>query len=267
MKTVTLDTVVRQTLLKLGLPMHYYFRFLHYGIRCIEELNYDIPLGKTGAINVNSTQATASNIRVVSFDVTNYKRVILPQDCVDVVEVSCVVGQQLFPLVKDETLTVIQSYDGSGNKIETPSATPANYDIGWAYTSESNAGGYNQFGEYLGRAFAIQPKNTQTYNIDTHASEVVLNNKVSAETVVVTYITSGVTVSSENVVHPYMVDSVEKYIIYQKYENSRMNKDMIAVTRQNYFTARRNLRARMLGFTRADLLATLRSGYYFGVKN
>lgn len=267
MRDITLDHTVRSTLMKLQHPMHYYLRFLHYGIRCLEEIGYDIKFGQTGAIPNASTEATSSNIRIVSFDITDYRRVILPTDCVDVVDVVCQYGQQLLTLREDDGISPIQEFDEQGNKIPTPAAGQIDYDIGFAYTVETLSGNFNQYGEFLGRNFATKPRQKQAYSFDRHAGEIILDADVKGEKLVIVYITQGVTVSAQNVVHPYLQDTIEKYIIYQKYAHTRFDKDKIALMKRDYEVALKKARSRFYAFTYSDLLAVMREGYFSGVKN
>jgi hypothetical protein len=42
MKVYTLNNIVRGALMSRGYPMHFYLQFLHYGVQCLRELNFDV---------------------------------------------------------------------------------------------------------------------------------------------------------------------------------------------------------------------------------
>jgi hypothetical protein len=230
MKTVTLNHIVRNTLMDMQYPLHYYTRFLHYGIQCLEELNYDFPLGDSGSITSGSESATASNVKSVELDVTTYMRAILPADCVDVVDVSGKYGEHILPLRKDQSLNLIQNYDDAGNKI--------------AHSDQN-----------------------KSYNIDSHAGEIVFNNSLTVNKVVLTYISDGITTSEANVVHPYAQDVIKKYIIYQKHYHTNASFNKVGISKQDFHNAKRKLRARLNALTYADIVSTLRTGIHGSIKN
>ena len=112
MKTITLNHIVRNSLIEAQLPLHYYVRFLHYGIRQLEELNYDNPL----------------NVKRAALTVTSYQRAVLPSDCVDVIEVYLKYGEHVLPMSQDPNLNTTQKYDSSGNKIAYDNPSTTTYD-------------------------------------------------------------------------------------------------------------------------------------------
>tara|TARA_Y100001937_G_scaffold14500_2_gene19567 strand:- start:964 stop:1767 length:804 start_codon:yes stop_codon:yes gene_type:complete len=267
MKTITLDHIVRNTLMDMQYPMHYYVRFLHYGIQCLEEINYDIPLGSTGAVGANSTDATSSNVKSVELDVTSYKRAIIPSDCVDVVEVMAKYGEHLLPLRKDPQLNLIQNVDAQGTKIAHPDATLGDSDLEFLYAHTSHYGAVNEFGEHVGRQYGLSTGQSQSYNVDIHQGEIVFNNNVDVTKVTLVYITNGVTVSNANVVHPYAQDTIKKYIIYQKFYHTNSAFNKVGLAKQDFINAKRKLKSRLNALTYADIIASFRQGIHGSIKN
>lgn len=267
MKTVTLNHIVRNTLMDMQYPLHYYTRFLHYGIQCLEELNYDFPLGDSGSITSGSESATASNVKSVELDVTTYMRAILPADCVDVVDVSGKYGEHILPLRKDQSLNLIQNYDDAGNKIAHSDQNNINYDLDLIYNTTTNFGHVNEQGEHIGRGYGISSEQSQSYNIDSHAGEIVFNNSLTVNKVVLTYISDGITTSEANVVHPYAQDVIKKYIIYQKHYHTNASFNKVGISKQDFHNAKRKLRARLNALTYADIVSTLRTGIHGSIKN
>ena len=267
MKTTTLDHIVRNTLMDMQYPMHYYVRFLHYAIQCLEEINYDIPLGSTGSLGANSTDATSSNVKSVELDVTSYKRAIIPSDCVDVVDVMAKYGEHVLPLRKDPELNLIQNTDSSGNKIPHPDATTSSDDLEFIYSHTSHYGSINEFGEHVGRQYGLAPDQSQSYNVDIHQGEIVFNNNVDVTKVTLVYISNGVTVSNANIVHPYAQDTIKKYIIFQKFYHTNSAFNKVGLAKQDFINAKRKLKSRLNALTYADIIASFRRGLHGSLKN
>lgn len=267
MKTVTLNHIVRNTLMDMQFPLHYYVRFLHYGIQCLEELNYDFPLGDTGSVSANYTGATASNVKSIELDVTSYMRAILPGDCVDIVDVSAKYGEHVLPLRLDPSLNLVQKYDAQGNKVAYADQDNITYDLDLVYTTTSHFGHVNEYGEHVGRAYGIVGQQSQSYNVDREAGELVFNNAMEVNKVTLTYITDGVSTTEANVVHPYAQDVIKKYIMYQKHYHTNTSFNKVGLAKQDFVNAKRKLRARLNSLSYADIIASLRTGIHGSIKN
>tara|TARA_A100001201_G_scaffold101606_1_gene87243 strand:+ start:4305 stop:5063 length:759 start_codon:yes stop_codon:yes gene_type:complete len=252
MKTRTLDHIVRNTLLDLQLPLHYYVRFLHYGIRCLEELNYDIPI----------------NVKITKLDVTSYQRAILPSDFVDVVDVSAKYGEHLLQLSLDPELNTSYNYEeGTTNKIKFPDPAPVSFDNELIYSTVNNFGQYNEVGENIGRHYGLAADQKQSYNIDKINGELVFDNALSVSEVTVTYVSDGITTSSANTVTPYAEDTINKYIKYQRSLNSNASANKIGLLKQEFVLAKKKLKSRLNALSFADILRSIRRGIHGSIKN
>lgn len=252
MKTRTLDHIVRNTLLDLQLPLHYYVRFLHYGIRCLEELNYDIPI----------------NVKITKLDITSYQRAILPSDFVDVVDVSVKYGEHLLQLSLDPELNTNYNYEeGTTTKIKHPDPSPVSFDNELIYSTVNNFGQYNEVGENIGRHFGLAADQKQSYTIDKINGELVFDNAVSVSEVTVTYVSDGITTSSANTVTPYAEDTINKYIKYQRSLNSNAAANKIGLLKQEFVLAKKKLKSRLNALSFADILRSIRRGIHGSIKN
>tara|TARA_Y100000361_G_C11142038_1_gene335698 strand:+ start:834 stop:1592 length:759 start_codon:yes stop_codon:yes gene_type:complete len=252
MKTRTLDHIVRNTLLDLQLPLHYYVRFLHYGIRCLEELNYDIPI----------------NVKITKLDVTSYQRAILPSDFVDVVDVSAKYGEHLLQLSLDPELNTNYNYEeGTTTKIKHPDPAPVSFDNELIYSTVNNFGQYNETGENIGRHYGLAADQKQSYTIDKINGELVFDNALSVSEVTVTYVSDGITTSSANTVTPYAEDTINKYIKYQRSLNSNASANKIGLLKQEFVLAKKKLKSRLNALSFADILRSIRRGIHGSIKN
>lgn len=264
MKYVTLDHVVRNTLMDMGYPLHYYTRFLHYGIRCLEELNYDFNFGE---ISNNLQGVSVANVKMVTLDITSYNRAIIPSDAVDILSVDAKYEEHLLPLRRDNSLNTIQRFDSSGDKVKYTETSDLSYIEESLYSSNSYFNALNSNGELIGRFFGNVQKQDQSYNLDRGSGEIVINNDINVSEVVVSYITDGVSTSDANIVHPYAQDLIMKYIKVQKYSNGRQDYSKLGFAKQEYNNAKRKLRSRLYSLSYADIIASIRQGIHASLKN
>jgi hypothetical protein len=252
MKTKSLNIIVRDALLDNGLPLHYYTRYLHHALRIMDELSMDFDLG---------------NVKMQELSVTSYQRAILPNDFIDVIDVSAKHGERLLPLERDRALNKIYNRDDSGNKIIYPTDTNINYDAEFNYNLISGANNLNTRGELIGRYYGKQRKPLLVYDIDTINSEIVFSNTMALEEVTLTYLTSAVSKSSANLVTPYATDVITKYVTMMaaKAEGGTLGKFQLAT--QEYNNARRVFRARLNSMDYAEIIGALRRGIHGSIKN
>ena len=252
MKTKSLNIIVRDALLDSGLPLHYYTRYLHHGLRVLDELSLDFNMG---------------NIKTATLSVTSYQRAVLPADYVDLIDVSAKYGERLLPMERERNLNKKYNYDTQGNKIPYPASTSINYDAEVNYNLISGSNNINTRGELVGRYYGRMRSAKLTYDIDETNQEIVFSNEMILTEVTLTYITSAVSKSAANVVNPYATDVITKYIMMMaaKAEGATLGKFQLA--KQEYDNARRVFRARLNSMDYAELLGATRRGIIGSLKN
>ena len=252
MKTKSLNIIVRDALLDNGLPLHYYTRYLHHGLRILDELSLDFNM---------------SNIKVVPISVTSYQRAVLPVDYLDFIDVSAKYGERVLPMERERNLSKVYNLDDSGNKIPYPTATSINYDEEINYSLISGSNNLNTRGELVGRYYGRRRSAKLTFDIDEINQEIVFSNEMALTEITLTYMTSAVSKTSANVVNPYATDVITKYIVMMaaKAEGSTLGKYQLA--RQDYDNARRVFRARINAMDYADILGVTRRGIHGTIKN
>jgi hypothetical protein len=252
MKTKSLNVIVREALLDSGLPLHYYTRYLHHGLRILDELSLDFNLG---------------NIKTVALAVTSYQRAVLPSDYIDFIDVSAKYGERLLPLERERNLSKKYNYDSSGNKITYPTATSINYDEEINYSLISGSNNLNTRGELVGRYFGRKRSAKLTFDIDEDNQEIVFSNEMGLTEVTLTYITSAVSMSNANVVTPYATDVISKYIVMKAVQAEGVTLGKYQLAKQDYDNARRVFRARMNAMDYSDILGSTRRGIHGSIKN
>lgn len=252
MKTKSLNTIVRDALLDNGLPLHYYTRYLHHGLRAVDELSMDFNLG---------------NIKIIELDVTSYQRAILPADFVDFIDVSVKHGERVLPMEREVNLNKKYNYDEAGNKIPYPSTLSINYDAEINYNLISGTNNLNSRGELIGRYYGRKRTANLTFDIDETNQEIVFSNGMIITKVTLTYMSSAVSRSSANVVTPYATDVITKYIqmMIAKAEGAKIG--LYQLFKQDYDNARRIFKSRMNATDYATILGTIRNGIHGSLKN
>lgn len=252
MKTKSINTIVRDILLDSGLPLHYYTRYLHHALRIMDELSLDFDLG---------------NVKTVELAVTSYNRAILPNDFIDVVDVSAKHGERLLPLERQRSLNKVYNRDEEGNKIPYPSSDLVNYDSEFNYNLISGSNNLNTRGEMIGRFYGKQYKPLLAYDIDTVNSEIVFNNTMPLEEVTLSYITSAVSKSTANLVTPYATDVITKYVQMMAAKNEGVKIGMYQLAQQDFQNAKRVFRSRMNSMDSAEMVGAIRRGIHGSIKN
>jgi hypothetical protein len=249
MKTKSINTIVRESLLDSNLPLHFYTRFLHHGLRIVDELSMDFDLG---------------NIKIIELDITSYNRAILPYDFVDYVDVSVKSGERLLPLERERNLNKKYNYDEQGNKIPYISEERYNdLDLNLLIGGKT----VNQHGELSGRMYGRERRATLTFDIDKINSELVFSNTTELSKITLTYISTAVSRSSANAITPYAVDVVTKYIYMMSAKAQGAKIGLYQLAKQDYENSHRVFRARMNSMDYADIIGALRRGIHGSVKN
>jgi len=252
MKTKSLNIIVRDALLDNGLPLHYYTRYLHHALRITDELSMDYNMG---------------NIKMVKLNLTSYQRAVLPNDFIDLVDVSAKQGERLLPLERDRTLNKMYNYDESGSRIPYPSDTTLNYDSEFNYNLISGGNNLNTRGELIGRYYGKQRKPLLMYDIDTINSEIVFSNTTTFTEITLVYISSAVSKSSANLVTPYATDVITKYVQMKATQVDGGRIGMLQIYKQDFENARRIFRARMNSMDYAEMVGLIRKGIHGSLKN
>jgi hypothetical protein len=133
--TTTIDSIVRNVLLEMQLPIHYYFRAATIGIRTVRDLN----LG------------TLPYLRTVRIEVDALGEADIPEDLVDWIKVGRENNRKVVPLGENKSYNRLAHPDGvsynepNGHSISIPSS----------FSSYPFGNSTNDYGEVTGKAFGL----------------------------------------------------------------------------------------------------------------
>ena len=215
MTTVSLDAIVRQTLLKRGYPLHWYMQFLVYAAECLRELTFDdLKVINTKLIPVDQTINAAD----------------LPSDFQGYVTVGAVVGQRIRPLTPTTTLMPLVNLDSEDNFAEQEwnenasdlANTNGNlYYGGLPYATWFNVN-WNNYGENIGRFFGLGAGyQADTFQIVPERNQIQLDQYLFCENLVLQYFSDGQDADAATQIDPYAFKTIQSYILWQMKEHNR----------------------------------------------
>ena len=209
-----------------------------HGMRAIQELSYDVfRCFKQQEIKL------PSNLKM-----------ILPQDYVNYVSISCVgddgIKKNLYPTGKTANpFAISQDADGvyqfsSSNLVETTSETLSNYQQPYDQLNTDATDAYDIELDFKGRRYGLDPQYaTQhgTFYIDYLRGFINFSSGLAGQTIVLKYVSDGLGTDAEMVVHKFCEEAVYKHIMYSilatrsnipEYIIARYKKERFAETRK-----------------------------------
>lgn len=242
MNVISLDTIVKNILLKRRYSLHWYLDFLVPAKDCLREISFDLPVNtvRYKVLNLNSNNALD-----------------IPNDYVDYCRLSVRQGIYLVPLVEDNSLDLVPNYDSNfdiqpyATGIASSTGDPAQtiYYNGylspywWVYN-------WNVFGENLGRQFGGVGTLPDTFRINKARNEIKVNENLANTEYVLEYIGNGLDADSATHIDAYCQSTIEAYCMWVFKENNRTyGAGESQMARQQYITEFEILRARLSDLT------------------
>lgn len=229
MVTITLDEVIRKTLSKHRLPLHFYLPFLVIMRDGLKEMQYTIlPCEDTEELTLDAN-----------------KEATLPVDFVDEIQVYKSDGDRLVELPRDKSLS---SFDNAGagfgdaNLVSVQDSTIPVY----VSTLDENYG--KQFG-------MVQPR-MDGYRIIRELGIIRLSNDSELDTVYLKYVTLPKKTTNRTLIHPFIESAIVAYTnwqvaLYNKHRN-------VMMLRAEYFNERRLAKMKLSNIGIKDILTSFR---------
>jgi hypothetical protein len=236
-----LDTIIRNNLLKKGLPIHYYFEFLVHSANCLRILH----ISKLKIVNT------------VRLTVNDYGAVDLPDDFLDDVAVTIPVGQLLKPIAKKDTINPVRATDSAGNFTTYTEAnggdTPTQFaPWSWLYN-------VNEYGENLGRNYGSGGGSTSNgYEVIKERRQIQLSETFTSEEIVLMYITDGQSIDNASQVDTMAIETIQAFINWQRSPNADYKSSPEAAT---FYNESRTLAARLNDLTTTDVRDIIYKNY------
>lgn len=258
MTTVSLDSIVRNMIMKRKYTIHWWVEFMVYAIDCLRTLSED-------DLKVISTQ-------IISIDQSTMAGE-LPDDYQDYVLVAVKAGQNLKPLVETNKISPIvnRTSDFTPTLYANSQSTSGNQIYyGTLYPFFWNTVAWNSYGEPTGRFFGLGAgSQDDVFSIFPERNQIQLTeNLLGCTEVIMQYIGSGMNADAATQITPYAFETIDAFIMYQMKENSRNYSDAEAErARQLYIAERQILRARMSDLTTERLKRAMQKATYSSPKS
>lgn len=246
----TVDSIVRNNLLRHGYPLHWYLQSLIYCCEILSELTMD--------------ELKIVHTRILPID--EFGAAQLPEGYNDYVGCFIKSGQKLQPLTYDDSINPINNYDSNFNVARWDNPTTDNNDgqsvvvvsgllNTWWYAFSP----YDSLGEPLGRFSGIGNPTTKTFKIIKERNQIQLNEKFNTKEIVFQWIGDGRNSDAVSSVESYALETIRNYIDYRlKDFNRSYSRGEAEMAKQEYISARKRLRARKSDLT----ISTLRQIIY-----
>jgi hypothetical protein len=236
MVTITLDEVIRKTLSKTGLPLHYYIKYLIIARDGLKELNFAIlPSATTTKLTLDSKMEAT-----------------LPNDFVGEVAVYKAEGDKMIELPHNYA---VSSYNSATafDVVESVSSTGSIFPL-YADHFRSDVG--RQFGQVFPRV--------NGYRIIPEINKIRIDNTSDLTEVYIKYVTLPQLVNNKTLIHPFIEPAIVAYINWQVAQYAGTN-DM-AFKKNEYYNQRRLAKSNLSRINIADILSSFRIYHNQSVK-
>lgn len=239
MNLVTLDSVIRSYLVEKGMVWHDYFRCLAISIAGYKKLCEDINLG--------------SNVKAALLDVTNTGRLLMPSDAIDLIGVYIENGDKILPMSNSEDINPLVLKDNTGTPVKRGVQQDTTYyEVDYYY-----AASVNDKGSYVGRNFGNPTP--QPYKYKRTGNEVQFDTRLNLDCVLVIYMTNGLGVTDQTMVHPMSEQAIKLYLDWKWTERGYKKGIWEKKNEESAFlNEKRLLYGRLNGLTWAEYMSTIR---------
>lgn len=256
MRLEKMDSIVCNALTSQSLPVHFYLKFLNYGINCLRELKMDV----------------MRNVIPVRLKLNSYKAAKLPCDYVDFVVIGIQVGQYVKRLPQKKTLNRLKNFDDNGTPeqypdVRRPGVYPFSYS--WPRSWNDYLWTVNDKGENKGRLFGFGGGSFRmSYKIIKEREEIQFDTDFPCDEVYMEYISDGFdNCGCDTMIHPYAYDTIKNYILWQYFLNTKKLMKIAPLWERQFDTSAIKLRGRMNDLTPEDVIMTLRKNTKASIHN
>jgi hypothetical protein len=253
MVVTTLDTIVRNVLMRKGYTLHWYIQFMVYSKDVLRQLTIDdLQVVNTETLPVNS-----------------YNAADLPAGVVEVVGVYLRIGQFLKPLVPYDAINPLNNFDSNfgittyaSENVDQNSNNTApfgyNWNNGFWLTTH-----FNSYGESTGKFYGLSGGQVDNYKWVKNRNQIQLNEGLTADDIVVAWISDGQNANSATSIEVTAQDVIEAYIMWQMKENNRTyGEGEKERAKQEYVMQRKIFRARKNPLTTDVLRRIIQNASY-----
>lgn len=232
---ITIDEVIKSLLIQEGDETnHRYHLYLELAVRGVKELNFDV------ARNIKSVELTLNDALVAD----------VPSDFVNITRIG-VVNQGLVSSVGQSDDVSLITDQGAVAGANNP------YSIEWynGYVADGSKGGV--FGLKGGQ------NAHGYYRFDAEANKIQFASGFSGKTVVLEYISDGLSTTYDTQVHVFVEEALRAYIHWKSIQRKRtVPANAKEMARRDWYNEKRIAKARMQSFTKEEAIQTSHRNTY-----
>lgn len=233
---LTLDSFVRTYLTERAMVWHDYLRVLAVSLSGVRDLSKDINIG--------------SNIKAKELEVDQSNAVYLPSECVKVFKVCIESGDKILGMAEVGNINPLQKFE-NGVAVKRPiRPKPVYQDIDFYYRSR-----ITERGEFLGRDFGVPEQQPFAYQV--FGNRIQLDSMISADCVLVLYITDGTNMTDINMIHPWAEEALKLWVDW-KFPNMERGIYEKRSGRKDYYDAKAALYGAIHGIGYEDYMKIVR---------
>lgn len=230
MKGYTIDNIVRGAIMTKGYTIHHYPEFINFACKFLREMSLDV----------------VGEIKTYVARIDSFKSVPLPKDYVDYNKIGILYNGKVQTIGSNTDLSRLResSYCSS------------------TYSNAAEEGSIASFASEVTNIFNNGFKVLKEHN------RIQFDQAIPDCEVYIEYISDGGALHGNSLVHPYMAQAMEDYIIWKHKENSRSTGIYEkGVYRREYFNQRRLMLGRLSPLDLRTILQIVRKNSHQGVKN
>lgn len=229
MKLITVDRVVRSSIMTRRYTIHHYGMFLHYGLSWLREMNFDV----------------WGELKTICPKMDVFNSITLPEDYIDFNKIG---------IEKDGKVQTIGS-KANLSRIRTNET----------YHHEDHVYVNGEYGSLKSDVFNEFPN---AFKVLLEQNRIQFDKNMPNCKVYIEYLASGKELHGFSLVHPYAQAAMEAYILWQHKEHSRSVSNYERErAKKDYHNARRTLLQRKSDLNLQTILRIVRDNSHQGIKN
>ncbi len=243
-RTVKVDEVIKSLLIQQGeYTEHKYMQYLDIALRGLKELSFDI----------------LQEIKVADLAINTNLTVDLPVDYVNYTRIGVCKGDgRIHTLGYDERICLSKGIDVCGNE------EPPDGELDGTWTGNYGLIGNFRNGESIGNIYGLGggQNGNGYYRIDREKHQIALSSEVTADSIVLEYISDGSNVNGDTSVNVLAEEALRSYIYWKSIQRKRNTSGQDReLARRDFYNEKRLARARIVNFTPEQALQVTRKGF------
>lgn len=251
MTSASIDSVVRDALATMQLPIHYYMQCMVYAMQATRDIG----------IHHYAT------VKAVELEVDSNNMVDIPKDFTDIVRVARKYNRLIIPMGKTNKYNRLPRFDGT-DEIAYDGEDGSTESSAINYASSNTTAYLGYYGDSYGGDYGRgDGDRTDNYQLVPERRKLLIGSAVQpGQTIYLEYISLQDFATADATVHPFAAEAIREYIVFQFTLNSKTKVGEQQIAQMRYNNALRKLRASFNKITPEDIIRLTRDNIKLSVK-